>query len=241
MTNWQNLNTSGPTSDQRYQERLREEEEKKRRQEEVARQQQQQQEQQAKAKEEKRARTQFNPIQQIKEVVRPATQAVQGAIQEGSERIAEMTGESREDFRKRQAAGQQRLQSIDETMRANQGPGAEAVRVVAGAVPKIAEGVIDTSVLLFDTLATGARAVTGQKPDPRSNPFSAEYVAANTDFGLQGPKTAVGQFSQGLLTFGLTGIAAARRLPQAALGLGTGGAGLKGAIASGIVPGAIAD
>ncbi len=232
--------------DQRQQERIRKEEEEKKRREEAARQQQQQAAEKKKLETQRKQAETFNPIEELKKPLRPIKRAVEGAVQgvvEGAAGV--ITGETPEQFRQRQQKGKQRMQQVEQTMRANQGPGAEAVRVVAGAVPKIAEGVIDSSILLFDTATqpfrkTVGKAITGTY-DPTRNPFSAEYVAANTDFGLQGPKTAIGQVSQNLLTFGLTGIAAARRLPEAALKLGTSGAGLKGAIASGVVPGAVAD
>jgi len=237
MSIWEQLDNTG-VRDPRVEAKERYEEEK-RRQEEAARQQAetQKQEQQKKA-----AKTK-DPLKPIKDVVRPAAQGLEGAIQGAKEGLAGMMGESPESLRKRQQAGQQRLQQVDKTLKetSKSDPAAEAVRATTGAVSRVAEGLIDTTSLVGDTAATVVKKATGQRIDPKDNPFSAEYVAAKADLGLQAPNTAVGRLGRDLMAFGLTGIAVARRLPQAAVGLGTKGVGLKGAIASGIVPGAVAD
>jgi hypothetical protein len=237
MSIWEQLNNTG-VRDSRVEANERYEEEK-RRQEEAARQQAETQ----KKEEVKKAAKTKDPLKPIKDVVRPAAQGLEGAIQGAKEGLAGMMGESPESLRKRQQAGKQRLQQVDKTIReaSKSDPAAEAVRATTGAVSRVAEGLIDTTSLIGDTAVTAVKKATGQRIDPKDNPFSAEYVAAKTDLGLQAPNTAVGRLGRDLMAFGLTGIAAARRLPQAALGLGTGGVGLKGAIASGIVPGAVAD
>jgi len=237
MSIWEQLDNTG-VRDSRVEANERYEEEQ-RRQQEAARQQAetQKQEQQKKA-----AKTK-DPLQPIKDVVKPAAQGLEGAIQGAKEGLAGMMGESPESLRKRQQAGKQKIQQVDKTLReaSKSDPAAEAVRATTGAVGRVAEGLIDTTSLIGDTAVTAVKKATGQRIDPKDNPFSAEYVAAKTDVGIQAPNTAVGRLGRDLMAFGLTGIAAARRLPQAALGLGTKGVGLKGAAASGIVPGAIAD
>jgi hypothetical protein len=238
MSIWEQLNNTG-VRDSRVEAQERYDEEKKR-QEEAARQQAESQKQ----VEEKRQKRTKDPLKPIKDAVRPAAQALEGAVQGAQEGLAGvLTGESPEQFRQRQQKGKERLQQVDKGIReaSKADPGAETVRAGVGAVGRVAEGLIDTTSLIGDTAVTAVKAATGQPIDPKDNPFSAEYAAANTDLGLQAPNTLVGRLGRDLLAFGLTGIAAARRLPQAALGLGTGGAGIKGAIASGVVPGAIAD
>jgi hypothetical protein len=238
MSIWEQLNNTG-VRDSRVEAQERYDEEEKR-QEEAARQQAESQKQ----VEEKRQKRTKDPLKPIKDAVRPAAQAIEGAVQGAQEGLAGvLTGESPEQFRQRQQKGKERLQQVDKGIReaSKADPGAETVRAGVGAVGRVAEGLIDTTSLIGDTAVTAVKAATGQPIDPKDNPFSAEYAAANTDLGLQAPNTLVGRLGRDLLAFGLTGIAAARRLPQAALGLGTGGAGIKGAIASGVVPGAIAD
>ena len=237
MSIWDQLDNTG-VRDSRVEAAERHEEEKKR-QQEAARQQAEAQQQ---AEEKKKAKTK-DPLRPIKDAVRPAADAISGAVRGAQEGLADLTGEGRENFRRRRQAGVERLQEVDRNLReaSKSDPAAEGVRAVTGAVGRVAGGVVDTTSLVGDTAVTAVKAATGQRIDPKDNPFSAEYVAAQTDLGLQAPNTMIGRLGRDLLAFGLTGIAAARRLPQAALGLGTGGAGLKGAIASGIVPGAVAD
>jgi hypothetical protein len=235
MSIWEQLDNTG-VRDSRVEAKERYEEEKKR-QQEAARQQAETQKKEAA----KKAAKTKDPLKPIKDVVRPAAQALEGAVQGAQESLAGvLTGESPEQFRGRQKQARQKMAEVDKRMRETTGPASEAVRAVAGAGARVAEGLIDTTSLIGDTAVTAVKAATGQRIDTKDNPFSAEYVAAKADLGFQAPNTAVGRLGRDLLAFGLTGVAAARRLPQAAVTLGTKG-GLKRAIASGIVPGAVAD
>jgi hypothetical protein len=238
MSIWEQLNNTG-VRDSRVEAQERYEEEKKR-QQEAARQQAEAKKQE---EEKKKARTK-DPLKPLKDAVRPVAQGLEDFVQGAQEGLAGVvTGETPEQFRKRQQQGRQRLQEADRVMRerSKNDPAAETVRVLVGGAARVVEGIIDTSSLIGDTAVTAVKAATGQRIDPKDNPFSAEYVAAKTDLGLQAPNTQIGRLGRDLMAFGLTGIAAARRLPQAAVQLGTKGGGLKGAIASGIVPGAVAD
>ncbi len=111
----------------------------------------------------------------------------------------------------------------------------EASRAVVKAPVNLIEGVLNTGELVKDTV------VSPLQKDPTKNPFDKRYVQAVYDFKVEGPKTPVGKFAEGVLTFATGMSAAARVLPSAAIKLGTKGVGLKGAIAAGIVPGAVAD
>jgi hypothetical protein len=94
---------------------------------------------------------------------------------------------------------------------------------------------LDTGALLKDTVSAPFVKIR-QRIHSMSGTIRAKF-----DLGIQGPKTPVGKMAEGILTFGITMRQAAVRLPKAAMTLGTGGKGLKGAIASGLIPGAVAD
>jgi hypothetical protein len=111
----------------------------------------------------------------------------------------------------------------------------EASRAVIKTPVNLIEGVLNTGELIKDTVTSPTQ------KDPTKNPFDKRYVQAVYDFKVQGPKTPVGKLAEGVLTFATGMSAAAKVLPSAALKLGTKGVGLKGAIASGIIPGAVAD
>lgn len=237
MSIWDQLDSTG-VRDSRVEAKERYDEEK-RRQQEAARQQAETQRQEA---EKKKAETK-DPLAPVKGVLNAADKALGSMVQGAQEGLVELTGGNKQDFRRRQQEGRRRIQEADKALRerSKNDPLAEGVRVVTGAASRLVEGVVDTTSLAGDTLVTTGKALTGQKINPKENPFSAEYVAARADLGLQQPNTPVGRFARDLLAFGVTTAAVARRLPQAALKLGTSGAGLRGAIASGIIPGAVAD
>ena len=117
----------------------------------------------------------------------------------------------------------------------------EARRVSQEAVIGGLTSVVDTADLLGDVFKVGASKLTGRTVSPTEDPWSDRYTAAVTSFGLEKPKTQIGQISAKLAQFALITKAAATVAPKALLTLGTKGVGLKGAIASGIVPGAVAD
>lgn len=238
MSTWEQLDTSGMKDPQIQRKEL---EAKQKKEEEERRRKAQQQKQQKQQAEAKRKRQTFNPIEVISQPFKPAMEALDKGLEQVQEGVGEFLGQPREVTKQKRAKGKQFRQQLQTRIESNKGPAAEAVRAVVGAVPTIAEGLIDTSVLVVDTAATGATKLVGGKRDPKRNPFSAEYVYSDTNFGNQKPKTVIGNLGMNLLAFGMTGIAAARRLPEASLKLGTSGKGLKGAIASGVIPGAIAD
>lgn len=237
MSIWDQLDTTG-VRDPRIEAKERYEQEK-RRQQEAAR----QQAETRRVEEERRRAATKDPLQPVKDALRPVAEGLESVAQGAAEGIVELTGGSKEDFRRRQQEGRRRMQEADRAIRERSkgDPAAEAVRAVTGAAGRVIGGIVDTSSLIGDTVVTGARALTGQRVDPKQNPFSAEYVAARADLGLQQPNTPVGRFARDILAFGLTTVGVARRLPQAALRLGTSGTGLAGAVASGVVPGAVAD
>jgi hypothetical protein len=113
--------------------------------------------------------------------------------------------------------------------------GSEILRGAIKAPVNLLEGVLNTGELVKDTI------VAPFQKDPTKNPFDKRYIQAAYDFKVQGAKTPVGKLAEGLLTFGLAMRQAAIRLPKAATTLGTGGKGIQGAVASGIVPGIVAD
>lgn len=117
----------------------------------------------------------------------------------------------------------------------------EARRVSQEAIIGSLTSVVDTADLLGDVAKVGVKKVFGQKIDPTQDPWSDRYTAAVTSFGLEKPKTQIGQIGAKLAQFALITKAAATMAPKALIGLGTKGVGLKGAVASGIVPGAVAD
>jgi hypothetical protein len=117
----------------------------------------------------------------------------------------------------------------------------EVRRVSQEAIIGSLTSVVDTADLLGDVAKVGVKKVFGQKIDPTQDPWSDRYTAAVTSFGLEKPKTQIGQFAAKLAQFALITKAAATMAPKALIGLGTKGVGLKGAVASGIVPGAVAD
>lgn len=119
--------------------------------------------------------------------------------------------------------------------------GSEAIRATVNAPVNLLEGVLNTSELIKDTIGTGINSIRGKATPESRNPFSNRYEEARYDLGVQGPKTPVGKLAEGILTFGLGMRAIGARLPKGAIGLGTGGKGLKGAVASGVVPGVVAD
>ncbi len=117
----------------------------------------------------------------------------------------------------------------------------EVRRVSQEAIIGSLTSVVDTADLLGDVAKVGVKKVFGQKIDPTQDPWSDRYTAAVTSFGLEKPKTQIGQIGAKLAQFALITKAAATMAPKALIGLGTKGVGLKGAVASGIVPGAVAD
>ena len=215
----------------------KDEEERKRQQ---AEQQRRQAEELKKKQQEEAARTRnpLAPLQQAlsQDAVKPILQGIDRTFGTSLDDLREQNIEragGREAIKQRQ---KEINQAFDEE--ANKGAniiGSEAIRAVIRTPVNLLEGVLNTGELIKDTVSAPFQ------KDPKRNPFDRRYVQAAYDFKVEGPKTPVGKLAEGLLTFGVAMRQAAVRLPKAAVGLGTGGKGIKGAIASGIIPGALAD
>lgn len=214
------------------QEKLRQQAEQQRQQAEATQQKQQE------ATRKREART--NTIN-IPEAINQLGQPVTDFINEGSARLGEFLGvRSAEETRQMQREAPQRMEEIQQGFEAEADKGinilgSEAIRATISAPFNLLEGVLDTGALIKDTVSAPF------VKDPKSDPFNEKYVRTKFDLGINGPKTPVGKMAEGILTFGIAMRQAAVRLPKAAMTLGTGGKGLKGAIASGLIPGAIAD
>jgi hypothetical protein len=244
MTSWSNATRATQRGQIEYAQ-VKEEEERLSReaeaqqqaaQAEAARQQQQQQRQQRSEEQS------FNPLAVIQQSLQPLADGIENFATGISSGLYETFGlGTREEWFQKREEGRQRMGQVQEEFEREAYNGAintigsETIRTVMGAPVKLLEGVLDTGALVTDTLLNPFR------DDPTRDPFDKRYVRAKFDFGVQGPKTEVGQVAEKLVTFGLAMRQAAVRLPQAAIGLGTGGKGLKGVIASGIVPGMVAD
>ena len=218
------------------QEKLRQQAEQQRQQAEAAEQQQQ-----------KRDAKTSNPLADIQQTLsQDAIGPILGAMDQGLSNIgidSDLRGFAEQ---RREAAGDnvmgsgKSLEQVDKDFQeeADKGVnilGSEAIRATIGAPVKLLEGVLDTGALIKDTVSAPF------VKDPTKNPFDEKYVRTKFDLGINGPKTPVGKMAEGIMTFGIAMRQAAVRLPKGAITLGTGGTGLKGAIASGLIPGAIAD
>jgi hypothetical protein len=177
----------------------------------------------------------------IPEAINRAGQPITDFFNEAAANLGEALGvRSAEETRQMQREAPQRMQEIQENFEEEAYKGAnvvgsEAIRTVIGAPVRLLEGVLDTGTLIKDTISAPF------VKDPTTNPFDERYVRTKFELGIQGPKTPIGRAAEGILTFGIAMRQAAVKLPAGLLKLGTGGKGLKGAIASGIIPGAIAD
>jgi hypothetical protein len=117
----------------------------------------------------------------------------------------------------------------------------EGNRVAANTLVGIAEDTLNTADLVGDILKVGASKAVGKPIPPTEDPWSNRYTAAAYSFGLEKPKTHLGQTAAKLGQLIVLTRAAAKALPKAFVQLGTKGVGLRGAVASGLVPGAVAD
>lgn len=144
-------------------------------------------------------------------------------------------------YRQKKEQDKATFQQADTQIQKDTGFGAEAIRVAADVGVGAIEGTLNTLDLTGDILKAGALKATGQRLKPIENPFSDRYTAAAYSFGLQKPKTQIGQTAAKLANLIVITRQAAKVLPKGLVNLGTKGKGIKGAIASGIVPGAVAD
>jgi hypothetical protein len=224
---------SGGTIDPELLQRQREEEEKKK----------QKQAEAARPKKAKETQSQKRTRNPIGDALTAADQAIENFVEKN---IAEpLVGKEKRQQQK--AAAEKKKEEVQEGFEraAYDGPvntfGSEVIRSVVNAPVNLLEGVLNTSELIKDSIGTGINAIRGKETPDERNPFSNRYEEARYDLGVRGPKTPVGKLGEGILTFGLGLRAVGARLPKGLVGLGTGGKGIKGAVASGIVPGAIAD
>lgn len=178
-----------------------------------------------------------NPLAGIQQAIGgfDGVEAVTGAID------SVFGTQTQENYLQKKAQNQATFQRIDAQTQKDTGFGAEAIRVAANVGVGAIESTLNTLDLTGDIIKAGAMKITGQKLKPTEDPFSDRYTAAAYSFGLQKPKTQIGQTAAKLANLVVITRQAAKVLPKGLVNLGTKGAGLKGAIASGIVPGAVAD
>jgi hypothetical protein len=226
------------------QENQRREEEERRRQE--AARQQAEAARPKKAKETAKKKPSRNPLSGIQEAFSAADEAVENFVEQNIARP--ILGEKGfQENQKRQAEAETKRKESEKALEeaAYSGPintiGTEAIRAAAKAPVNLIEGVLNTGELLKDTIGTGINTLRGKATPENRNPFSDRYEEARYDLGVNGAKTPVGKLAEGILTFAIGARHLGKVLPKGAVNLGTGGKGLKGAVASGIVPGALAD
>ncbi len=106
------------------------------------------------------------------------------------------------------------------------GVGAETIRVAANVGVGAIESVLDTIDLTGDILKAGALKATGNRVKPTEDPFSDRYTAAAYSFGIQKPKTQIGQTAAKLANLVVLTRQAAKALPKGIVNLGTKGQGL---------------
>lgn len=217
--------------------RMQEEEEERRRQQaaEAAK--------PKKSKEQRQEKPTRDPLRGIKDGLKAADQAIENFVEDKI--YAPIMGErGMQDYQKRKEEGKAKMAEAQKAFEeaAYDGPvntfGSEAVRSVIKAPVNLAEGILNFGEVVKDTVGTGINAIRGKQTPENRNPFSNRYEEALYDFGVQGPKTSVGKLAEGVLTFGLGLRAIGARLPGA---LAPKATSLKTAVASGIVPGAMAD
>ena len=130
------------------------------------------------------------------------------------------------------------LGSVDKALKTNFQEGYRAVRSIP---VEAIESTLDTLDLTGDVIKAGLLNLAGQKVKPTEDPFSDRYTAAAYSLGLAKPKTQLGQAATKLGGLIFLARTVAVSAPKALIQLGTKGVGLKGAVASGLVPGAVAD
>lgn len=172
--------------------------------------------------------------------------SVPDAIQNLAQGAANLVGQGdayRQRVEESNRINEERQEAVEEAAYSNPvgAFAAETLRVPIDAAAGTIESTLDTADLLGDLARLGVNKLTGRETKETENPFSDRYVAAAYDLGFEGPKTEVGQFASKLLQFAIITRAAATRLPKVLVQLGTKGVGLKGAVASGLIPGAVAD
>jgi hypothetical protein len=196
--------------------------------------------QQAKQKEEATPKT-VNPLQGIGQALSTdAGGSILGAVDSAAGALG-IQANLKEQYQKAQAKPDSVIKKAQKNIDKDKGFTAETVRTVSNLGVGAVESALDTADLLGDVVKAGAYKLTGAPVKPSEDPWSDRYTSAAYSFGLQKPKTQIGQTA---LKFGQLVVvtrAVAKVAPKALLQLGTKGVGVRGAIASGIVPGAVAD
>lgn len=142
---------------------------------------------------------------------------------------------------KKQAEKTGLIAKAQQNINKDKGFTAEAVRTVTNLGVGSVEETLNTADLLGDVAKVGISKLAGTKVKPTEDPWSDRYTAAAYSFGLQKPKTQIGQAALKIGELIVLTRAVARVAPKALIQLGTKGVGVRGAIASGLVPGAVAD
>lgn len=118
---------------------------------------------------------------------------------------------------------------------------AETIRTAANLGVGAIEETLNTADLMGDAVKVGLSKAVGTKIKPTEDPWSNRYTSAAYSFGLQKPKTQIGQAALKIGELVVLTRAVARVAPKALIQLGTKGVGIRGAVASGLIPGAVAD
>jgi 23S rRNA maturation mini-RNase III len=119
----------------------------------------------------------------------------------------------------------------------------EVTRVSQNTIVGGVEQILNTGDLVGDLAKTGLQKLFLQETEETENPFSDRYTAANYSFGLEKPKTVVGQMVSSIGQFLVLGKLAALRAPVFLTKLAQGGklARAGAAAVNSIIPGAVAD
>ena len=210
------------------------EEEKLKQEAQQAEEQQQYDEQTGEVQKEGEPQT-VNPLQAIPNAIESGVGAVADLFGQG-DAYRQRVAESREIQKEQDTAFEEEAYSTPIGTLAS-----ESVRVVGDVVTGTVEDTLNTADLLGDVVKKGVNSMRGVETKATEDPFSDRYTAAAYSFGMRGPRTEVGQFASKILKTAVIMRQFMVRAPKALIGLGTKGKGLKGAVASGLVPGAVAD
>lgn len=155
----------------------------------------------------KRNEQTWNPAQVLGEGLKNTLGPVMGGadavakgLENASDWLAQAAGQDPVKREQLKRQGEKRRAEVDKAMAEQLAGPREMGRIaLKGAGPGIVEKVVDTAVLVGDTLQQPFRAATGFY-DPKKDPFNDRYVRAQTDFGIT-PKTELGQKAARLLQF----------------------------------------
>jgi hypothetical protein len=175
----------------------------------------------AKAKPKKNQQT-WNPAevvgQGLKQTFAPVMDVANAAakgLENTSDFLAQAAGQDPKARAQQKAKRQQELAKTNQAMSKEMAGPKEMARIALKSTgPGIIENVVDTTLLIGDTLQQPLRAVTGTY-DATKDPFNDRYVRAQTDLGIT-PKTEGGKKAARLLQF-FNATRAATRLSTAAV------------------------